>query len=274
MIIALDHIVVLAHDLPAATAGYERLLGMAPSWRSKGEGGDSAVFTLGNVSLEILAPAVNGGERVRAALDAQGEGLASLAFQVDDIARFHHRLGALGLEPEEISFGESRAEASGAVLSWKRTRAATARTYGVRQFFLELDRARPPSQAYGAASILGIEYAVISTPNADRAAALYGARLGLDMTFDRRGEDGATSFMHFRCGDATLEVARSAQAESDKFWGVTWRVRDIDAVHARLASEGFNISEVRKGRREGTRVVTVRDAPCGVPTLLIETTSG
>ena len=55
----------------------------------------------------------------------------------------------------------------------------------------------------------------------------------------------------------------------DRFWGISWRVPDIDAAHARLVAAGFDVSEIRTGRRPGTRVATVRAETHGVATLLI-----
>ena len=58
----------------------------------------------------------------------------------------HRRLDRVALKPEPVAEVESRDPVSGAVLHWKRTRAATDLTRGVRMFFLELAgsaRARP-----------------------------------------------------------------------------------------------------------------------------------
>jgi len=55
--------------------------------------------------------------------------------------------------------------------------------------------------------------------------------------------------------------------------GISWRVANIDATRARLAASGLDVSEVRIGRRPGTRVMTVKSGTCGVPTLLIEKTA-
>jgi hypothetical protein len=51
-------------------------------------------------------------------------------------------------------------------------------------------------------------------------------------------------------------------------------VADIDATHARLAQAGVDVSEVRTGRKPGTRVMTVRSGTCGVPTLLVQPSAG
>ena len=56
----------------------------------------------------------------------------------------------------------------------------------------------------------------------------------------------------------------------DRLWGLSWRVTDIDATRARLMAAGIDVSEVRTGRKPGTRVMTVRSGTCGVPTLLVQ----
>jgi hypothetical protein len=41
-------------------------------------------------------------------------------------------------------------------------------------------------------------------------------------------------------------------------------------TRARLGAAGIDVSEVRTGRKPGTRVATVRNGTCGVPTLLVQ----
>ena len=83
------------------------------------------------------------------------------------------------------------------------------------------------------ARLLGLDHVVISTADPERAAALYGARLGLDMALDRTRPDWG-QLMFFRCGDLIVEVVRRPGAGGDpahdKLWGLSWRVADIDAA--------------------------------------------
>jgi hypothetical protein len=46
--------------------------------------------------------------------------------------------------------------------------------------------------------------------------------------------------------------------------------RSDGQVRARLVADGFDVSDTRPGHKPGTRVCSVRDGSCGVPTLLIE----
>jgi catechol 2,3-dioxygenase-like lactoylglutathione lyase family enzyme len=277
VITGLDHVVILVNDIEAGTATYELLLARAPAWRSTGDGAETVLFTLDNMTLELMAPVGDGAaaDRIRAALTEQGEGLASICFDTSDIARMHRRLDRLALKPEPIAEVESRDMATGATLSWQRTRAATEATRGVRMFFLEPANERPRSPATAAAPIIALDHVVVSTGDPERAAALYGARLGLDMALDRSHPDWGR-LMFFRCGELIVEVVHrpdgNADQAHDKLWGLSWRVADIDATRARLASAGIDVSGVRTGRKPGTRVVTVRTGTCGIPTLLVERT--
>lgn len=278
MITGLDHVVVLCADIGAGASAYRTLLGCAPSWRNNGDGAARALFTLDNTTLELMAPdgAGEGADRIRSLLAEQGEGMASLCFRTADIAKMHRRLDRLTLKPEPIAEVESRDEASGATLSWKRTRTASDATRGIRMFFLELAGERPRSAVGAEAPITSMDHVVVSTADPERAAALYGARLGLDMALDRSHPEWGR-LMFFRCGDVIVEVTskpgKPDETKPDRLRGICWRVGDIDVTHARLAAAGVDVSEVRIGRKPGTRVMTVKSGTCGVPTLLIEKTA-
>ena len=275
MITGLDHVVVLTGDIAGGTAAYRTLFAQAPSWTYSGDGADRALFTLDNMTLELVAPGGEGpaGDRIRSVLAEQGEGLASLCFRTDDIAKMHRRLDRLTLKPEPFAEVESRDAATGATLSWKRTRAASDATHGIRLFFLERSKERPRSVPTATGPITAMDHVVVSTPDPERAAALYGARLGLDMALDRSHPEWGR-LMFFRCGDLIVEVShqpgKPADGAQDRLRGMCWRVADIDATHARLMASGVDVSDVRTGRKPGTRVMTVRNSTCGVPTLLVQ----
>ncbi|MEY9122619.1 VOC family protein [Bradyrhizobium yuanmingense] len=275
MITGLDHIVVLVGDIGAAKAAYQTLLARAPAWQNSGEGADRVLFTLDNMTIELMAPhgfSVTA-DRMRALLGDQEGILASLCFRVADIGKMHRRLERVALRPDTVAEVESSDAATNAVLHWKRTRAATELTRGVRMFFLELADERPKSAATDIASIEGLDHVVVTTEDSERAAALYGARLGLDLALDRSHQDWG-QLMFFRCGDLIVEVVRrpvaGGDAAHDRLWGLSWRVGDIDATRARLIASGLDVSEVRTGRKPGTRIMTVRNGTCGIQTVLLE----
>ena len=93
------------------------------------------------------------------------------------------------------------------------------------------------------------------------------------MALDRSRADWG-QLMFFRCGDLIVELVHrpvaGADKLNDKLWGLSWRVDDIDATRMRLMGTGIEVSEVRAGRKPGTRVMSVRSGTCGVHTLLVE----
>jgi catechol 2,3-dioxygenase-like lactoylglutathione lyase family enzyme len=124
-----------------------------------------------------------------------------------------------------------------------------------------------------------LDHVVVRTADPEAAVALYGAGLGLRLALDRSFEDWGVRLLFFRIGGLTVEVAAAlpsaapeaglGEADRDRLWGLSWRVGDVEAARARLAGAGFDVSPVRRGRKPGTRVCTVRGEPCGVATLLI-----
>jgi catechol 2,3-dioxygenase-like lactoylglutathione lyase family enzyme len=269
LITGFDHVVIAVRDLAAGVAAYEQLLDRRAETPTHRDGVAHALIATGNIAVELMAPVGEGetARRLSAALEG-GEGLKSLVFAVDDIDRAHRRCERVGLAPSQLSASRepvSNGQDAGAARSF---RVDTGRSHGVRLFLMQ--RRAPARAPAGGAAVTGLDHVVISTGQPDRAAALYGARLGLDMRLDR--EVAGRRLMFFRCGDAVVEIAHDPALGDgrDRLWGLSWRVADADAARARLAGAGVSVSEVRPGLKPGTRVFTVRDRTCGAPTLMIQ----
>lgn len=188
--------------------------------------------------------------------DVEAEGLAGLVFAVEDVDAAAARLGRLGL----VSTAENDE-------LW----LDPAATWGVR-----LALTQESHRAGGGA--FSLDHVVINTPDAERAAALYGARLGLDFRLDRTAPQWNARLLFFKAGAATVEISaplgRAADPGDDRFGGLAWRVDDVAATRARLAAQDFDVSEVRIGRKPGTAVCTLRKGVVGAPWLLIGPSDG
>jgi catechol 2,3-dioxygenase-like lactoylglutathione lyase family enzyme len=267
VIAGFDHVVIAVRDLAAATQTYETLLGRKATDQTAHDGVATTFIALDNIAVDLMAPVGEGeaARRLSATLE-NGEGLKSLVFATPDIARMHQRCERLGLEPEPISIGPpGSSEQDGS--TWRYFRANTERTHGVRLFLLQREAPLTPAPQVEA-GVLALDHIVIRSADMERAAALYGARLTLDMRLDH--EVGGHRLIFFRCGDAIVELVHDPACNSDRLWGLSWRVADANAARDRLASAGLDVSEVRPGIKPGTRVFTVRNGTCNVPTLMIE----
>lgn len=277
MITGLDHVLIVTTSVDDAENAYSALLGREPDWRSTDPGGSATViFQLENTALEIMAPTGGGplARRLHSMIDQDGVGLKSLIFATDDLADARATFDRRALKPDEITPGESVDPFSGKARYWSRFRLDEQATHGVRIFALQRKTPDPlvckPAKRD---AVAGLDHVVINTANPERAASLYGARLGLRLALDRSNPDWDMRLMFFRAGGLTVELAHKLSAgvshAPDKLWGLSWRVPDIEAAHARLGKANFALTSIRAGRRAGTKVFTVRDGTVGVPTLVI-----
>lgn len=280
----LDHVLVAVADVDAAAGPFARLLGRRPSWRGEhpATGTENVLFRLENTVLELIAPSEPGpvSDALRARLAAHGEGLVGLALGTQDAAACAAGLRARGLDAGDPEAEVGRDVQSGAFRRWRRVALPPSQTRGVVIFAVE--RTSPPEilpeapPLFGEdAAVVGVDHVVVQSPAPDATRALYGEQLGIRLALDREFPQWGVRLLFFRLGDLTLEVAARLGGAAtdpgvDALWGLSYRVRDADAARARVSELGFDVSEVRAGRRPGTRVFTVRDAPAGVATLMLE----
>jgi catechol 2,3-dioxygenase-like lactoylglutathione lyase family enzyme len=240
----LDHLTLTVPDVANAAAEYSLLLGQTPQKQALHD----MRLACDNIGL-VLQPSGEARVADRAAALPLG-----LMFAADDLSEAARRLARRGL-PGEIRAGALHLDPEV--------------TYGVGIGVV----AQAPRGDCSDCDIVGLDHVVVRTPDAERAVALYGGRLGLDLRLDRvRAEIGVRQ-MFFVLGGLVVEVVQSLKDDTrtglDSVWGLAWRSRDIAASQARLRAAGVNVGEVRDGRKAGTRVATVKSHTGGVPTLLI-----
>jgi catechol 2,3-dioxygenase-like lactoylglutathione lyase family enzyme len=290
MLHSLDHVIIAVSDLEPAAARMAALLGLRPSWRGEHPGAGSAnvLFRLENTYLELLAPMGTGpvADLLGARLARDGEGLVGLAFGTADADACHLAWKQHGLDPAPPEPGVGRDVDSGAFREWRNVVLPPSSTGGVLLFAIEhrtpVDVLPPAAPAGDPRAAVGaLDHVVVQTTDPEAARALYGGALGIRLALDRSFEDWGVRLLFFRVGGVTVEVAARLAAKAgpgspevagarDRLWGLSHRVADADAARARVEAAGFDVSEVRAGRKPGTRVFSVRDDPCGVATLMLE----
>lgn len=248
MITALDHVTIGVVNPASAEAATAKLLG-----RGAVRQGDDVGFRLDNMTLTLSPRGV--------------DGLSDIGFQVTDIDAAQRTLARRGFEFQALRESDGR----------RSVVLPINYTYDVPTVLIEAEQSAGRSAVAAEGHVTGLDHVVIRSPNPDRAAAHYGARLDLDLRLDRSSPQWGARLMFFRCGDLVVEIAHDLNAGisdgPDRLWGLSWRVKNADIAQARLAQSGFNVSEVRTGRKPGTRVFTVRDGTLGVPTLMVEPAS-
>jgi catechol 2,3-dioxygenase-like lactoylglutathione lyase family enzyme len=278
MITGIDHIGLEVKDFDATVSNYETILGVAPNWRGGTSAWKHCWFQFGNMALDVVAANGDseGADAIRNEIATFGEGIFGLGFSVpdrEDATLLLERRGLQFSAPHETM----SQDADGRERRWKISMMKRASGNGVALFVVENkpDATRWPSAEakFGDASVHALDHIVVQTPNAERAVALYGGRLGLDLRLDRSNEQWGARQLFFRTGGAVVEIGASLKAPvsdaKDKFGGLAWRVKDPEAARARIAAAGIDVSEIRQGRKPGTSVFTVRGGTGGVPTLML-----
>jgi catechol 2,3-dioxygenase-like lactoylglutathione lyase family enzyme len=237
-IVRFDAVRVRTDDLARAARRYASLLGAEPERVSA----DVVRFALARGVVELV-PGAPGAQALR--LTATGAG------------------GANG----ERALDEARAARFGGIEVLVDPPRAGALAAGSREV-TALDTATPTAGGF-----LAIDHLVINTPDPERAIGLWRDRLGVRLALDREFPHRGLRMLFFRSAGVTLEYVSpigSAGTGDDLLNGVAYRVADLDRVRERLLAAGLDVSEVRTGNKQGTRVATVRNETESVPTLLIE----
>jgi catechol 2,3-dioxygenase-like lactoylglutathione lyase family enzyme len=239
MIDALDHLSIRASFVAGAVGAYETLLGRRA---------DQGRFRLGNVGLEIEDDAAT----------ARLSEMVFAAASLDDAERLLKRRAVDG-------------ERTG-----DRLVLSSAATHSVPIALMQRKDSPALSALKDSAediSITELDHVVIRTPDPERAVALYGGRLGLDLRLDRSNPEWNSRLLFFRCGDLVVEIAHDLNKGvgdgPDELWGLSWRTPDSARCHERLVKAGVEVSAPRAGRRPGTQVFTVQSHTANVPTIVI-----
>ncbi len=270
MLSCFDHVTIAVRDLAEASARYALLLGAPPTWRGEHAqlGTRAALFGLENGLLELVGPRdehAPEAEGLRAWVAANGEGLQALAFGTEDARALSEALRARGLRATPPQEGEAQGE-DGRQRRYRVVELSPRATRGLSVLAVErADALSLRRRDLVPAAVSALDHVVVRTSDVAAARALYGDGLGLRLALEREYEGRRMLF--FRVGGVTIEVVEERKAgESDRLVGLAYRVRELEAAHARLAGR-LDVSELRVGRKPGTRVFTVRDA--GVPTLFV-----
>jgi catechol 2,3-dioxygenase-like lactoylglutathione lyase family enzyme len=228
--------VVAVRDLESATDAWARFLGCQPVGRE----GASFRFERSGIDLieEPNAP----------------EGPRALVFGCDDVAATVAELSRRGVQ---CVGGTVRDAARGDLVR-----------------LCQLDPlALQVAPQTDASAVRYLDHVVVRTADPDAARTFYEQGLGLRLPLDRSFPQWNARMMFFRSAGVTVEVTASLDASEpsgpDSLYGLAFRVAAVAPAAERLRAAGFSPGAPRPGRKEGTHVFEVSDAPGGVPVLIL-----
>ena len=272
-----DHIIIAVQDLDQASQDYALMLGRAPSWRGThpGYGSANTLFRLDNCYLELLGATGEGwaGDMVRSVLEAQGQSLCALVFGTDDCDAFLENAGTHGLEVADPAAGSGIDDNTGVTRTWQSMHWDRKAARGIFSFCIRHDdlSALPMAEIEGDGAVSAVDHVVVQTKSAAAAKKFYGDQLGIRLALEQDVPAWGGTQLFFRTNSMSVEVLATDKAgDEDRLWGLALKTDDIVATQKRLSDAGIDVSEVREGRKPGTKVCTAKSHVLDVPTLLIE----
>jgi len=200
----------------------------------------------------------------------QDNGIQALSIISDDIFGDHKKFKQMNLnisDIEEIDFNfRNRKNVKSRLFSLKKTNSSD-----LNLLIFDKDTSLSNKGNYEDDTISKFNQIIIYTPDVEYLRNLFTEKLGIRLALDKIFNFGEKDIrmMFFRIGGVTLEVIENPDSKSLSYGGVGWHSENISKCHKRLIDSNFELSEIRKGRKPGTVVATIRNAPLKMPTIII-----
>ena len=200
----------------------------------------------------------------------QDNGVQALSIISDDIFGDHKKFKQMNLnisDIEEIDFNfRNRKNVKSRLFSLKKTNSSD-----LNLLIFDKDTSLSNKENYEDDAISKFNQIIIYTPDVEYLRNLFTEKLGIRLALDKIFNFGEKDIrmMFFRIGGVTLEVIENPDSKSLSYGGVGWHSENISKCHKRLIDSNFELSEIRKGRKPGTVVATIRNAPLKMPTIII-----
>ena len=279
MLDSIDHVIIAVKDLDEASKNYEMILGSAPVWKGEHKefGTKNILFNFQNTYLELLAAGGEGigADLIKHTLKNNGEGLNGIVFGTSDINQFRTTMQKNSFNLADASPGEGVNLETGEKRTWINQFLVPELSRGLFSFIIEHTAGKLAKVSkYPDSSVHRLDHVVISTNDAEGFIKTYRDIFKIRLALDKFVEHWQKRMLFFRLNKTTIEVIEEKNQNDaiDKLWGLAWNVGDLASCRERLMKLGVDATEIKKGVKEGTLVMTIKSHTHSVPTLFIEHT--
>ena len=251
MIKSLDRISYLTNSLEKAEKTFSAFFDADPSKKviSKDRNYESVLYGLENMNFEII----------KKNDDSSGDDkLCGFSLLSDDLTDLNISTSYDEYENNEESNGKSQLVKSIDIKQSPNFQLSVNE-------YEELDMNRSNDN-----NLYALDHLVLTTNKSDALINLYEKELGIRLALDQFVEKWGGRMLFFRTGHATIEVIDNKVEGNDQFWGLAWKTKDIRKKREYLLENGFNVTDVKDGRKKDTLVATVKFDEIKIPTLLVE----
>ena len=277
MLDSVDHVIIAVEDLDEASKNYEMILGNPPIWMGEHKefGTKNTLFNFQNTYLELLAAGGEGigADLIKHMLTSSGEGLNGIVFGTSDMKQFRDIMQKNSINLADASIGEGTNFETGEKRTWINQFLVPELSRGLFCFIIEHTGGKLAKvKKYADSSVHRLDHVVISTNDAEGFIKTYRDIFNIRLALDKFVEHWQKRMLFFRLNKTTIEVIEEQNDNEPKdiLWGLAWNVKDIEAARKRLISHGVDVTQIKKGVKEGTLVMTVKSNVHNVPTLFIQ----
>ena len=255
------------------------ILGNPPVWKGEHKefGTKNTLFNFQNTYLELLAAGGEGigADLIKHTLKNNGEGLNGIVFGTSDMNQFRTTMQKNSFNLADASPGEGVNFETGEKRTWINQFLVPELSRGLFSFIIEHTAGKLAKVSkYSDSSVHRLDHVVISTNDAEGFIKTYRDIFKIRLALDKFVEHWQKRMLFFRLNKTTIEVIEEKNQNDaiDKLWGLAWNVSDLASCRERLMKLGVDATEIKKGVKEGTLVMTIKSHTHSVPTLFIEHT--
>ena len=279
MLDSVDHVIIAVEDLDEASKNYEMILGNPPVWRGEHEefGTKNTLFNFQNTYLELLAAGGEGigADLIKYTLANSGEGLNGIVFGTSDMNKFRTTMQKNSFDLADSSPGEGINFETGEKRTWINQFLVPELSRDLFSFIIQHTGGKLAKvNKYSDSSAHRLDHVVVSTNDAEGFIRTYRDIFNIRLALDKFVEHWQKRMLFFRLNKTTIEVIEEKNQNDaiDKLWGLAWNVNDLALCRERLIKLGVDATEIKKGVKEDTLVMTIKSHTHSVPTLFIEHT--
>ena len=126
------------------------------------------------------------------------------------------------------------------------------------------------NKVYSKNNVSKVNQIVIQTENPEAIKDIFEEKLRIRLALDKTFKEWAGRMLFFRLGGVTLEVVEGKDIkQNSQYYGIGWHADNYNNCYNALLKDGFSFSEIRKGRKKGTLVSTLKKPILNIPTILI-----
>lgn len=272
MLTRLQNIFLATKNIEKTSKQFSSFFSKNPDFigHSKNLGIDIIVYDISKTNICLICPKNNGFwfDSLSNFLKEKGEGIFGVNFSSDDIDKDYSNFVKNGLEVNEKN--ESNFESS------KESQLKFSFFNIMDNSIDNLNILVSNEINFSKKGINSIDriskvnQLVIQTEFPDSIIDIFEKKLNIRLALDKTFKEWSGRMLFFRIGGVTLEVIEGKNIKlNSEYFGIGWHTNNFNKCYNDLVEEGLKLSEIRKGRKKGTIVSTLKNPMLNIPTILI-----